>query len=59
LRSCRDKARHLLAPEDLRRHVRELKRAVAVPKMIEIGASLPLTAIGKVDKRALRSQHAV
>jgi fatty-acyl-CoA synthase len=34
--------------------VRERKGPVQAPKMVEFVTSLPLTAVGKVDKKALR-----
>lgn len=37
--------------------VRQAKGAVAAPKRIEFIPALPLTALGKVDKKALRSRH--
>ena len=35
-------------------HVRAVKGAVWAPKQIHFRSSLPLTSIGKFDKRALR-----
>jgi fatty-acyl-CoA synthase len=40
--------------EDLMEHVRAVKGAVWAPKQIHFRSSLPLTSIGKVDKRGLR-----
>jgi fatty-acyl-CoA synthase len=37
--------------------VREAKGAVATPKRVEFVAALPLTALGKIDKKALRACH--
>ncbi|MCE3555904.1 AMP-binding protein [Pseudonocardia sp. RS11V-5] len=42
---------------DLSGHVRELKGAVQAPKQILLVDALPTTAIGKIDKKALRSRH--
>lgn len=44
-------------PEELREFVRERKGPVSVPKRIEILDALPLTPVGKVDKKALRAPH--
>jgi fatty-acyl-CoA synthase len=38
-------------------HVKERSGAVNAPKRIEFAASLPLTALGKIDKKALRAAH--
>lgn len=38
-------------------HVKELRGAVHAPKRIEFTESLPLTAVGKIDKKALRAPH--
>lgn len=43
--------------EALIAHVREKKGPVAAPKQIDIVADLPMTAIGKLDKKALRARH--
>jgi fatty-acyl-CoA synthase len=37
--------------------VREAKGAVATPKRVEFVDALPLTALGKIDKKALRARH--
>lgn len=37
--------------------VREAKGAVATPKRLEFVDALPLTALGKIDKKALRARH--
>lgn len=38
-------------------HVRALKGAVQAPKSVEFVSSLPHSAVGKIDKRALRLQY--
>lgn len=40
--------------DDLAAHVRALKGAVQTPKEIRVVDRLPQTAVGKVDRRALR-----
>jgi fatty-acyl-CoA synthase len=42
---------------DIAARVREAKGAVAAPKRVEFIAALPLTALGKMDKKALRARH--
>ena len=42
--------------QELIAHVRTVKGAVWAPKRIEICDSLPLTAVGKIDKKALRGR---
>jgi fatty-acyl-CoA synthase len=42
------------SPEELMEHVRAVKGAVWAPKRVQLRSSLPLTSIGKFDKRALR-----
>lgn len=37
--------------------VRQAKGAVATPKRVEFIAALPQTALGKIDKKALRARH--
>ena len=37
--------------------VKERKGGVYAPKSIEVVASLPLTAVGKADKKALRARY--
>lgn len=37
--------------------VRDAKGAVAAPKRVEFLPALPLTALGKIDKKALRARH--
>ena len=45
-----------VAPEELRQHVRTAKGPVATPKQIDLRSTLPLTAIGKVDRKTLRAE---
>ncbi|WP_454753654.1 AMP-binding protein [Cupriavidus necator] len=44
-------------PEELIHHVKALKGSVNTPKRVEIVNALPLTALGKLDKKALRARH--
>ena len=44
-------------PEELIELVREKKGAVQAPKQVEFVAQLPLTALGKTDKKALRQRY--
>ncbi|MBD5634737.1 MAG: AMP-binding protein, partial [Candidatus Eremiobacteraeota bacterium] len=44
-------------PKTLIAHVKALRGATCAPKFVEIADSLPLTALGKVDKKALRAKH--
>src|SRR5699024_7681468 len=44
--------------DDLRAHVRDLRGPVLTPRTIHFADALPLTALGKVDKKALRARHA-
>lgn len=46
-----------VTPEEIIRHVKSLKGSVNTPKHVEIVATLPLTALGKLDKKALRARH--
>lgn len=46
-----------VSAEDLIALVREKKGAVQAPKMLKFVDALPLTAIGKVDKKALREPY--
>ncbi|MGB3485059.1 MAG: AMP-binding protein [Mycobacterium sp.] len=48
---------HVPAAEELIGHVKRLKGSVSAPKSIEFAASLPLTPVGKIDKKALREPH--
>jgi fatty-acyl-CoA synthase len=43
--------------EALRQLVKERKGAVYAPKSIDVVESLPLTAVGKADKKVLRAQY--
>jgi fatty-acyl-CoA synthase len=45
------------APSVLMEHVKSLKGAVYAPKAIEFLAELPLTPLGKPDRKALRARH--
>jgi fatty-acyl-CoA synthase len=45
-------------PEELVRHVRDLKGAVQTPKAVHVLDQLPTTAVGKIDKKALRKDLA-
>lgn len=51
------KAGATVDPDRLKRLVKERKGAQHVPKRVEIVTALPLTALGKVDKKALRAPH--
>jgi fatty-acyl-CoA synthase len=44
-------------PAELVALVRRLKGPVQAPKLVEVVEELPLTAIGKPDKKALRARH--
>jgi acyl-CoA synthetase (AMP-forming)/AMP-acid ligase II len=44
-------------PDALRQLVRDRKGAIYTPKTIEIVDSLPLTAVGKADKKVLRARY--
>jgi fatty-acyl-CoA synthase len=44
-------------PEELIALVRERKGPVYAPKSVEIVESLPMTAVGKADKKKLRAQY--
>ena len=46
-----------VSTEDLIRHVKALKGSVLAPKHVEIVDVLPLTALGKVDKKAMRTGY--
>lgn len=43
--------------EELVSHVKALKGSVNAPKRVEIVDALPLTPLGKLDKKALRARH--
>jgi fatty-acyl-CoA synthase len=47
----------VLDPDALREHVRARKGGVQAPKRVEVVAALPLTPLGKPDKRALRARY--
>ena len=44
-------------PEELRSLVRDRKGAIYTPKTIEFVDALPLTAVGKPDKKVIRAQY--
>ena len=44
-------------PEELRALVRDRKGAIYTPKTIEFVDALPLTAVGKPDKKVIRAQY--
>jgi fatty-acyl-CoA synthase len=44
-------------PDHLRAMVRSAKGPVHTPKQIHVVEAIPVTAIGKPDKKALRAQH--
>jgi fatty-acyl-CoA synthase len=46
-----------LEPEEIRQRVRESKGPVATPKTVDIVDALPLTALGKPDKKQLRARY--
>jgi fatty-acyl-CoA synthase len=48
---------HSVSGNDLVELVKKGKGAVQAPKVVEFVDGLPLTAIGKVDKKALRAAH--
>jgi len=43
--------------DQLRNYVRDRKGSILVPKIVEFIESLPLTEVGKPDKRALRTKY--
>ncbi|MGU3587214.1 AMP-binding protein [Rhodococcus sp. C26F] len=45
-----------VSPDELRTHVRSLKGPVQTPKSVRIVDTMPSTAVGKIDKRALSQQ---
>ncbi|WP_326533241.1 AMP-binding protein [Pseudorhodoferax sp.] len=47
----------VLSVDAIAEGVRQAKGAVATPKRVEFLPALPLTALGKVDKKALRALH--
>jgi fatty-acyl-CoA synthase len=44
-------------PEDLIAYVKERKGSVMAPKSVDIVDQIPLTSVGKYDKRALRERY--
>ncbi|WP_454753710.1 AMP-binding protein [Cupriavidus necator] len=46
-----------VSEDEIAATVRQAKGAVATPKRVEIIDALPLTPLGKIDKKALRSRH--
>ncbi|TYL55779.1 AMP-binding protein [Nocardioides sp. BGMRC 2183] len=55
--AARDEAAVAAMAEEIKRTVREKKGSVQVPKRIEVADGLPLTALGKPDKKALRARY--
>lgn len=51
------KAGATIDPDRLKQLVKSHKGAAHAPKHIEVAAVLPLTALGKLDKKALRAPH--
>ena len=49
----------VVRPEDLIASVRTKKGAVQAPKSVEFIDALPLSSVGKPDKKALRQRYAV
>jgi fatty-acyl-CoA synthase len=47
-----------VGPEELIASVRERKGAVQAPKSVDFVDALPITAVGKPDKKALRARYA-
>ena len=45
------------AAEALMQHVKDRKGSTHAPKQVEFVDSLPLTAVGKVDKKVLRAKY--
>jgi len=43
--------------EALMQHVKDRKGSTHAPKQVEFVDSLPLTAVGKVDKKILRAKY--
>lgn len=43
--------------EELRAHVRQARGAVWSPKTVEFRGDLPVTALGKLDRKALRAPY--
>ena len=53
----RDEAAIAAMTEEIRHAVKERKGAVQSPKQVIVADSLPLTGLGKPDKKALRAQY--
>ena len=45
------------APEAIMQLVKDRKGSTHAPKQVELVDSLPLTAVGKVDKKVLRAKY--
>ncbi len=48
---------HPASPEELIRHVRESKGGMYAPRTIDFVDAIPVTAVGKPDKKALRAPY--
>lgn len=48
---------YTVSAEDLIAHVKEIKGSVLTPKRLDIVESLPLTALGKIDKKVIRANY--
>ena len=44
-------------PDELMALVKEKKGSVLTPKTVDIATEIPLTAVGKPDKKALRARY--
>ncbi|GMU67971.1 MAG: long-chain-fatty-acid--CoA ligase [Steroidobacteraceae bacterium] len=51
------RAGEVVSGEALREFVKARKGAVAAPKSVEFAAEVPLTNLGKVDRKAIRARH--
>lgn len=47
----------VVSGETIANEVRQAKGPVATPKRVEFVSALPLTGLGKIDKKALRAKH--
>lgn len=47
----------MVSPAELIAHVKILKGSVLAPKHVEIVRALPMTALGKIDKKAIRANY--
>jgi len=47
----------VVSPEELIAHVRSLKGGVLTPKRLDIVDMLPMTALGKIDKKTIRAKY--